>query len=183
MEACVLHVRTGPGLWTTGKRWERGEEGGDKARAGHWSGGTSQENDVDPGRYLSSAARCTVEIAPSSGPVSLYIDIRVSPLPPSPLCPCSIRLAYDERRPIVRCYLATTRYPRLWKECKKGRNTNSYIIKCWTVFVKFSLWENFLREFLSHDFRRNDLNSVTAFIIIRFPLRFYEIVHLSDPAK
>lgn len=46
------------------------------------AGGTSQENDVDPGRYLSFAGRCTVEIAPSSGPVSLYIDIRVSPSPP-----------------------------------------------------------------------------------------------------
>ena len=54
------------------------------------AGGTSQENDVDPGRYLSSAGRCTVEIAPSSGPVSLYIDIRVSR--PLRLCSVSLRV-------------------------------------------------------------------------------------------
>lgn len=56
---------------TRRKRRRRGAQG----RAG----GTSQENDVDPSRYLSSAGRSTTEIAASPGFASLYIDIRVSP--------------------------------------------------------------------------------------------------------
>lgn len=52
----------------------------DKYRRGERdrASGTSQENNVDLGRYLSSAGRSTAEITPSPGFASLYIDIRVS---------------------------------------------------------------------------------------------------------
>lgn len=75
-----------------GALWTETEGEGERERGRNRAGGTLQENDVDPGRYLSSAGRCTVEIAPSSGPVSLYIDIRASP--------CPVRMTtYNEGRP------------------------------------------------------------------------------------
>lgn len=120
MEQCVHVYGHGPGYGLgrdeSGARSEKEGERGEIKRERDRTGGTSQENDVDPGRYLSSAARCTVEIAPSSGPVSLYIDIRVSPTPPL--------LSVRPTPPIVR-YLATTHGIRLEKVQTFGQRTNT----------------------------------------------------------